>query len=47
VRLGDFVTVDTVSDLPADPKSESALYYVKTGNILARWDSTSNPTRWI
>lgn len=47
VRLGDFVTVDTVSDLPADPKSESALYYVKTGNILARWDSTSSPTRWI
>lgn len=38
-RFGDFVTVDTVSDLPSTSYSglnENALFYVKTGNILAR-----------
>ena len=38
-RFGDFVTVETVADLPATAYSglnENALFYVKDGNILAR-----------
>ena len=46
VRLGDFIPVNTVNDLPATGHAyETALYYVKTGNILARWDATNS--RWI
>lgn len=46
IRLGDFIPVNTVADLPATGHAyETAVYYVKTGNILARWDSTNN--RWI
>ena len=46
VRFGDFVTVDAVSDLPsAGHAYESALYYVKNDNILARWDKTN--TKWV
>lgn len=46
IRLGDFIPVNTVNDLPqAGHAYETAVYYVKTGNILARWDSTNN--RWI
>lgn len=38
-RFGDFVTVETVADLPSIAYSglnENALFYVKDGNILAR-----------
>ncbi len=46
IRLGDFIPVNTVNDLPATGHAyETALYYVKTGNILARWNSTSNS--WV
>lgn len=52
VRLGDFIPVNTVSDLPQNGHAyETAVYYVKEGNILARWDADganngANP-RWI
>ena len=43
VRFGDYVMVDTIDDLPkAGHAYESALYYVKDKNILARWDKTMN-----
>ena len=46
VRLGDFIPVDTISQLPASGHAyETAVYYVKANNILARWDATNN--RWI
>ena len=46
IRLGDFIPVDTIEDLPsAGHAYETAMYYVKTNNILARWDKTNN--RWI
>ena len=46
VRFGDYVMVDKVSDLPgAGHAYESALYYVKEDNILARYDKTNS--KWI
>ena len=46
IRLGDFISVDTIEDLPsAGHAYETAMYYVKTNNILARWDKTNS--RWI
>ena len=46
VRFGDYVMVNTVADLPqAGHAYETALYYVKSDNILARWDKTAN--KWI
>ena len=46
IRLGDFIPVDTVADLPATGHAyETAVYYVKQGNILARYDGTNN--RWV
>lgn len=46
VRFGDYVMVDTVTDLPqAGHAYETALYYVKSDNILARWDKAAN--KWI
>ena len=46
IRIGDFIPVNTVNDLPAAGHVyETAVYYVKTGNILARWDKTNS--RWI
>lgn len=46
VRFGDFVTVDNVAALPAAGHAyESALYYAKAENVLARWDKTSN--KWV
>ena len=46
IRIGDFIPVNTVNDLPAAGHVyETAMYYVKTGNILARWDKTNS--RWI
>jgi len=46
LRLGDFVPVDTINDLPvAGHAYETAVYYVKQGNILARWDTTNS--RWV
>lgn len=48
IRIGDFIPVNTLTDLnsiPATNLSEKAMYYVKENNILARWDATNN--RWI
>lgn len=46
VRFGDFVTVDNVAALPtAGHAYESALYYAKAENVLARWDKTSS--KWV
>lgn len=46
IRIGDFIPVNTINDLPiAGHAYETAVYYVKTGNILARWDKTNS--RWI
>lgn len=43
-RLGDYVLVNTINNLPADAH-ENALYYVKDINVLCRWDSSSN--KWV
>lgn len=46
VRFGDYVTVDSINDLPAAGHAyESALYYAKAENVLARWDSANN--KWV
>ena len=46
VRFGDYVTVDSITDLPAAGHAyETALYYAKAENVLARWDSGSN--KWV
>lgn len=46
VRLGDFIPVNTINDLPvAGHAYETAVYYVKENNILARWDATNS--RWV
>ena len=46
IRLGDFIPVNTTAQLPAAGHAyETAVYYVKEGNILARWDATNS--RWI
>lgn len=46
IRLGDFIPVATINDLPqAGHAYETAVYYVRSGNILARWDTTNS--RWV
>lgn len=46
VRFGDFVTVANVAALPAEGHAyESALYYAKAENVLARWDATAG--KWV
>ena len=46
IRLGDFVPVETLAALQnMTAISEKAMYYVKEGNILARYDATNS--RWI
>ena len=46
IRLGDFVPVETLTALQnMTAISEKAMYYVKEGNILARYDATNS--RWI
>lgn len=46
VRFGDYVTVDSITELPAAGHAyESALYYAKAENVLARWDASSN--KWV
>ena len=46
VRFGDYITVDRVSALPENGHAyESALYYAKEENILARWDATNK--KWV
>ena len=46
VRFGDFVTVANVAALPASGHAyESALYYAKAENVLARWDATAG--KWV
>ena len=39
VRFGDYITVPAITNLPAAGHAyESALYYAKAENVLARWD---------
>ena len=46
VRFGDFITVANVAALPTSGHAyESALYYAKEENILARWDKTAS--KWV
>lgn len=46
VRFGDFVTVANVAALPANGHAyESALYYAKDENVLARWDADAG--KWV
>ena len=49
IRLGDIIEVATINDLPtaSQPKSTTALYYVKDGNILAKWDTTAGDWQQI
>ena len=50
IRLGDFIPVATLQDLPANGHAyETAVYYVRDGNILCRWQpaANENPGRWI
>lgn len=42
-RLGDFIQVDAVANLPTDGANASALYYCVAENILAKW----NGTEWV
>lgn len=46
VRFGDYITVADVAALPENGHAyESALYYAKAENILARWDATDK--NWV
>lgn len=46
VRFGDYITVANVNALPsAGHAYETALYYAKEENILARWDKASS--KWV
>ena len=46
VRFGDFITVANIAALPANGHAyESALYYAKNENVLARWDATTS--KWV
>lgn len=46
VRFGDYVIVDNVAALPeAGHAYETALYYAKDENVLARWDSATS--KWV
>lgn len=46
VRFGDYVIVDNVAALPeAGHAYETALYYAKAENVLARWDKTAGS--WV
>lgn len=56
IRLGDFIPVDNITDLPsAGHAYETAMYYIKKDNILARWQAPiaatetteAQPGRWI
>lgn len=41
IRLGDFIQVDAVANLPTDGASTSALYYCVAENILAKWNGSA------
>lgn len=41
IRLGDFIQVDSVANLPTDGASTSALYYCVAENILAKWNGSA------
>lgn len=42
-RLGDFIQVDAVANLPTNGANVSALYYCVAENVLAKW----NGSEWI
>lgn len=44
-RLGDFIQVNSVSNLPATGANASALYYCVNENILCRYDSGNS--KWV
>ena len=39
-RLGDFIQVDAVANLPTDGANTSALYYCVAENVLAKWNGS-------
>lgn len=41
IRLGDFIQVDAVANLPSAGASTSALYYCVAENILAKWNGST------
>ena len=43
-RLGDFIQVDAVANLPTDGANTSALYYCVKENVLCRYDSVKG---WV
>ena len=43
-RLGDYIMVDAVANLPTDGASDTSLYYCVAENILCRYDSAKG---WI
>ena len=46
VRFGDYITVPAIANLPtAGHAYESALYYAKAENVLARWDKQNG--KWV
>ena len=40
IRLGDFIQVDAVANLPTDGANASALYYCVAENVLAKWNGS-------
>lgn len=42
-RLGDFIQVDAIANLPTDGANASALYYCIAENVLAKWSGSE----WI
>ena len=48
-RLGDFIQVDAVANLPTTGANTSALYYCVAENVLAKWDGSewSNGIKFI
>ena len=41
MRLGDFIQVDAVANLPTAGASTSALYYCVSENVLAKWNGSA------
>lgn len=40
-RLGDFIQVDAIANLPTDGANTSALYYCVAENVLAKWNGST------
>lgn len=40
IRLGDFIEVASIADLPVAGANQTAMYYAKAENVLAKWSGT-------